>query len=184
MKTRITISELCSKLQSLAHEGYAMHEIEVHTCCDGCESDVVMKDPLFDIKILTDKTARLMISNVNLESKKKTVKKASKSAGDGGENDVSWYEEHPQKKFKQYSPNIMEVSRIVEKAIVNQQVGVLNGSGFAFDTRTRDLGFIKGNSFNEASLEKIVKNHTHNTPFSTRINISDDGFVVYLKEPD
>ena len=84
MKTRITISDLCSKLQSLAHDGYAMHEIEVHTCCDGCESDVVMKDPLFDIKILTDKTARLMISNVNFESKKKTVKKASKSAGDGG----------------------------------------------------------------------------------------------------
>lgn len=184
MKTRITISELCSKLQSLAHEGYAMHEIEVHTCCDGCESDVVMKDPLFDIEILTDKTARLMISNVNLESKKKTVKKASKNACDSGENDVSWYEEHSQKKFKQYSPNIMEVSRIVEKAIVNQQVGVLNGSGFAFDTRTRDLGFIKGNSFNEAALEKIVKNHTHNTPFSTKIKVSDDGFVVYLKEPD
>lgn len=184
MKTRITISELCSKLQSLAHEGYAMHEIEVHTCCGGCESDVVIKDPLFDIEILTDKTARLMISNVNLESKKKTVKKASKSACDCGENDVSWYEEHSQKKFKQYSPSIMEVSRIVEKAIVNQQVGVLNGSGFAFDTRTRDLGFLKGDSFNKAALEKIVKNHTHNTPFSTRINVSDDGFVVYLKEPD
>ena len=184
MKTRITISDLCSKLQSLAHEGYAMHEIEVHTCCDGCESDVVMKDPVFDIKILTDKTARLMISNENLESKKETVKATPKSAGDDGENDVSWYEEHPQKKLKQYSPSIMEVSRIVEKAIVNQQVGVLNGSGFAFDTRTRDLYFIKGNSFNEAALEKIVKNHTHNTPFSTRIRISDDGFVVYLKEPE
>lgn len=182
MKTRITISELCSKLQSLAHEGYAMHEIEVHTCCDGCESDVVMKDPLFDIEILTDKTARLMISNVSSGPNKKILKTASKS--EGGEKDVSWYEEHSQKKFKQYSPNIMEVSRIVEKAIVNQQVGVLNGSGFAFDTRTRDLGFIKGNSFNEAALEKIVKNHTHNTPFSTRINVSDDGFVVYLKEPD
>ena len=159
MKTRITISELCSKLQSLAHDGYAMHEIEVHTCCDGCESDVVMKDPLFEIKILTDKTARLMISNVNLESKKEAVKVTPKSVG-GGEKDVSWYEEHSQKKFKQYSPNIMEVSRIVEKEIVNRQVGVLNGSGFAFDTRTRDLGFIKGNSFNEAALEKIVKNHT------------------------
>ena len=183
MKTKITISELCSKLQSLAHEGYAMHEIEVHTCCDGCESDVVIKDPVFDIKILTDKTARLMISNESLEPKKETVKATPKSVG-GGEKDVSWYEEHPQKKFKQYSPSIMEVSRIVEKAIVNLQLGVLNGSGFAFDTRTRDLGFIKGNSFNEAALEKIVKNHTHNTPFSTRIKVNDDGFVVYLKEPD
>ena len=183
MKTKITISELCSKLQSLAHEGYAMHEIEVHTCCDGCESDVVIKDPVFDIKILTDKTARLMISNENLESKKEYVTTTPKSAG-GGEKDISWYEEHPQKKFKQYSPNIMEVSRIVEKAIVNLQVGVLNGSGFAFDTRTRDLGFMKGESFNEAALEKIVKNHTHNTPFSTKIKVSDDGFVVYLKEPD
>ena len=181
--TKITISELCSKLQSLAHEGYAMHEIEVHTCCDGCESDVVIKDPVFDLKILTDKTARLMISNVSLKPKKETVKTAPKRAG-GGEEDVSWYEEHPQKKFKQYSPNIMEVSRIVEKAIINQQVGVLNGSGFAFDTRTRDLGFIKGDAFNEAVLEKIVKNHTHNTPFSTRIKVNDDGFVVYLKEPD
>jgi hypothetical protein len=160
-----------------------MHEIEVHTCCDGCESDVVMKDPLFDIEILTDKTARLMISNESLESKEEAVKATTKSVGDG-ENDVSWYEEHSQKKFKQYSPNIMEVSRIVEKAIVNQQVGVLNGTGFAFDTRTRDLGFIKGNSFNKAALEKIVKNHTHNTPFSTKIKVSDDGFVVYLKEPD
>lgn len=181
--TKITISELCSKLQSLAHEGYAMHEIEVHTCCGGCESDVVIKDPVFDIKILTDKTARLMISNEILEPRQKTVNTTPKSAG-GGEKDVSWYEEHPQKKFKQYSPNIMEVSKIVEKAIVNQQIGVLNGSGFAFDTRTRDLGFMKGESFNETALEKIVKNHTHNTPFSTRIKVSDDGFVVYLKEPD
>lgn len=161
---KLTVSELCSRLQYLAHEGYAMHEIEVHTCCDGCESDVVIKEPVFDIKILTDKTARLMISNESFEPKKEIVQVTPKSAG-GGEKDVSWYEEHPQKKFKQYSPNIMEVSRIVEKAIVNLQLGVLNGSGFAFDTRTRDLGFMKGESFNKAALEKIVKNHTHNTPF-------------------
>ncbi len=183
MKTKITISELCNKLQSLAHEGYAMHEIEVHTSCDGCESDIVIKSPVFDLKILTDKTAKLVISNENPESKKETVKAKPKSAI-GGEKDASWYEEHPQKKFKRHSPSIMEVSKIVEKAIVNQQVGILNGSGFAFDTRTRDLGFTKGDSFNESTLEKIVKNHTHNTPFSTKIKVSDDGFVVYLKEPD
>ena len=41
-----------------------------------------------------------------------------------------------------------------------------------------------GDSFNKAALEKIVKNHTHNTPFSTKIKVSDDGFVVYLKEPE
>jgi len=181
--TKLTISELCSQLQSLAHEGYAMHEIEVHTCCDGCESDIIINEPVFDIKVLSDNTARLVITNMSPEPKKKKVKASPKSVG-GGEKDVSWYEEHPQKKFKQYSPNIMEVSKIVERAIVNQQIGVFNGSGFAFDTRTRDLGFTKGDSFNESALEKIVKNHTHNTPFSTKIKVRDDGFVVYLKEPD
>ena len=74
MKTKITISELCNKLQSLAHEGYAMHEIEVHTSCDGCESDIVIKSPVFDLKILTDKTAKLVISNENSESKKRNSK--------------------------------------------------------------------------------------------------------------
>jgi hypothetical protein len=62
---KVTISELCDKLQFLAHEGYAMHGIEVHTCCDGCESDIIIKDPDFEIEILPDKTARLKISNVN-----------------------------------------------------------------------------------------------------------------------
>jgi predicted nucleic acid-binding Zn ribbon protein len=42
-----------------------MHEIEVHTCCDGCESDIFIKNPSFDIKILKDNTARLIISNEN-----------------------------------------------------------------------------------------------------------------------
>ena len=180
---KLTVSELCSKLQYLAHEGYAMHEIEVHTCCDGCESDIIINEPVFDIKVLSDNTARLMISNVSLESKKETLKATPKSAG-SGEKDVSWYKEHPQKKFKQYSPDIMEVSKNVEKSIVNKQLGVLNGSGFAFDTRTRDLGFVKGDSFNEVALEKIVKTHTHNTPFFAKIKVSDDGFVVYLREPD
>lgn len=64
---KLTVSELCSKLQYLAHEGYAMHEIEVHTCCDGCESDIFIKNPSFDIRVLKDNTARLIISNENLQ---------------------------------------------------------------------------------------------------------------------
>lgn len=70
---KVNISQLCSLLQTIGHEGYAMHELEVHTICNGCESTVVIKEPMFDVEVLSDKTARLIITN-NEECKCNDVK--------------------------------------------------------------------------------------------------------------
>lgn len=60
----MTVTELCSKLQTLAHQGYAIHAIELLTECDSCSSDIVLDNP--DLEILEsedNKSVKLLFRN-------------------------------------------------------------------------------------------------------------------------
>ena len=48
---KLKLVDLVTNLQTLAHSGYALHEVKVHTKCHGCESDIILTDPDFQIKI-------------------------------------------------------------------------------------------------------------------------------------
>lgn len=101
------------------------------------------------------------------------------------EIDVPCWESPDYKPRKHKSTvDIMGVSRIVEKAIVNMKLGVSNGSGYAFDTDTRDVGFINGEKFDKGKVEEVVYNHTHKLHLKTRIKYHDDAFCIYFWEPD
>lgn len=41
----MNLTKLTSTLQGLAHEGYAVHDIEIHAHCKDCDSVTVVKDP-------------------------------------------------------------------------------------------------------------------------------------------
>ncbi len=58
---KLKLVDLVTSLQTLAHSGYALHEVEVHTKCHGCENDVILQDPEFKIQI-DSKTHSLRIS--------------------------------------------------------------------------------------------------------------------------
>lgn len=60
--------DLVTHLQTLAHSGYAIHEVEVHTKCHGCESDILLQDPEFNISI-DSKSHSLRISFIPGEEK-------------------------------------------------------------------------------------------------------------------
>ena len=45
----MTVVELCSQLQNLAHQGYAIHAVELSTECDNCSSDVILDNPEMEI---------------------------------------------------------------------------------------------------------------------------------------
>jgi len=45
----MTVQELCGKLQSAAHEGYALHGVELLSECDHCSNDTVLDDPVLEI---------------------------------------------------------------------------------------------------------------------------------------
>lgn len=61
MKT--TITELCSRLQSMAHDGYALYDIEVHLSGIGVENDIIITKPIFDLINTGNKSIRLLIRN-------------------------------------------------------------------------------------------------------------------------
>ncbi len=46
---QLTVADLCSQLQSIAHEGYAIHAIELLVECDKCSSDLVLDNPKLEI---------------------------------------------------------------------------------------------------------------------------------------
>lgn len=48
-KETMTVSDLCGQLQSLAHEGYALHGVEILSECDHCSNDAVLDDPVLEI---------------------------------------------------------------------------------------------------------------------------------------
>lgn len=61
---QLTVSELCSKLQTLANEGYAVHAIELLTECDNCTSDIILDNPQIEILKAEDKhTVKLLFRN-------------------------------------------------------------------------------------------------------------------------
>ena len=60
---RMTVTDLCSQLQSLAHEGYAIHAIELLTECDNCTSDIILDNPTLEILKSDKKTVKLLFRN-------------------------------------------------------------------------------------------------------------------------
>ena len=48
--------ELSNGLQSVAHEGYALHDIEIHTKCHGCLSDITIENP--ELEIIRDEKTK------------------------------------------------------------------------------------------------------------------------------
>lgn len=65
MDKDLTVAELCSKLQSLAHEGYAIHTIEMHTTCNDCESKIILVNPKIDFIVQDSKTVRMILHNAS-----------------------------------------------------------------------------------------------------------------------
>ena len=45
----MTVSDLCVQLQSLAHEGYALHGVELLSKCDHCSNDTILENPVSEI---------------------------------------------------------------------------------------------------------------------------------------
>lgn len=62
----MTVSELCSKLQTLAHQGYAIHEIELTTECESCSSDVTLFNPSLEVMETSEKTVKLIFKQISL----------------------------------------------------------------------------------------------------------------------
>lgn len=63
MDKDLTVADLCSKLQALAHEGYAIHTIEMHTTCNDCESKIILSNPKIDFIIQDTKTVKMVLHN-------------------------------------------------------------------------------------------------------------------------
>ena len=65
METKeMTVAQLCSQLQSLAHDGYAIHAIEILTECDNCASDIVLDNPSLEIlKAEDNHSVKLLFRN-------------------------------------------------------------------------------------------------------------------------
>ena len=61
MENKLTVADLCSRLQSLAHDGYAIHTIEMHTTCHDCESKIILINPKIDFIIQDDKTVKMAL---------------------------------------------------------------------------------------------------------------------------
>ncbi len=60
----MTVVELCNQLQNLAHQGYAIHSIELLTECDNCSSDVVLDNPSLEIlKSEDNHSVKLLFKN-------------------------------------------------------------------------------------------------------------------------
>ncbi len=61
---QMTVADLCSQLQSLAHDGYAIHAIELLTECNCCSSDVILDNPSLEIlKSEDNKSVKLLFRN-------------------------------------------------------------------------------------------------------------------------
>lgn len=60
----MTVAQLCSQLQSLAHDGYAVHAIEIATECDNCTSDIILDNPILEIiKAEDNHSVKLLFRN-------------------------------------------------------------------------------------------------------------------------
>lgn len=62
-KEPMTVANLCSQLQSLAHEGYAIHALEIVT--ETGDYRVTLNNPTLEIK-KTDRSVNLIFKNHNL----------------------------------------------------------------------------------------------------------------------
>lgn len=47
----LDLGSFVEKLQSLAHEGYALHNIAVCSRCNNCETHTTLVDPDIDIQV-------------------------------------------------------------------------------------------------------------------------------------
>lgn len=45
----MTLTEFTDAFQMLAHQGYALHDVEIHSKCSDCDSDVIITEPDFTI---------------------------------------------------------------------------------------------------------------------------------------
>jgi len=45
----MTLTEFTDTLQLLAHQGYALHDVEIHSKCSDCDSDIIISEPEFTI---------------------------------------------------------------------------------------------------------------------------------------
>lgn len=60
----MTVTELCTMLQGVAHEGYGIHAIELLTECENCTSDIILDNPTLEIlKSEDQKTVKLLFKN-------------------------------------------------------------------------------------------------------------------------
>lgn len=47
----LELKSFVGKLQTLAHEGYALHKVAVRSKCNKCETNATLIDPAIDIQI-------------------------------------------------------------------------------------------------------------------------------------
>lgn len=62
-KEPMTVADLCSQLQSLAHEGYAIHALEIVT--ETGDYKVTLNNPTLEMKVTKDHTVKLLFRNHN-----------------------------------------------------------------------------------------------------------------------
>lgn len=65
----LELSKFVTQLQSLAHDGYALHKIVIHSKCDSCEADTILTDP--DVTLKIDETTKSVI--LKFENKEKNI---------------------------------------------------------------------------------------------------------------
>lgn len=60
----MTVVELCNQLQSLAHQGYAIHAVELITECNDCSSEIILDNPSLEIlKSEDNHSVKLLFKN-------------------------------------------------------------------------------------------------------------------------
>lgn len=60
----MTVVELCSQLQNLAHQGYAIHAVELITKGDDCSSEITLDNPSLEIlKSEDNHSVKLLFKN-------------------------------------------------------------------------------------------------------------------------
>ena len=45
------LAKMTCQLQNYAHEGYALHGVEIHSTCHNCDTDIIIEDPDLQIEV-------------------------------------------------------------------------------------------------------------------------------------